>query len=175
MRCALGFGFCNAGRPNTLLDIMPAKHVAVEAAQRALALFRDNLIRVLDPIAVQAKHVAVEAAQGALALFRDNHIRASTMFMSLDGAQVKHMAVEAAQGALALFRDNHIRASTLFMSLDGAQAKHVAVEAAQRALALFQCLGNLHCFSPSSSAPHLRHRFARLLAAQLRARGAPQE
>ena len=48
----------------------------------------------------------------------------------------------------------------------------MAVEAAQRALALFQCLGNLHCFSPTSSAPHLRHRFARLLAAQLRGRGA---
>ena len=137
--------FCNAGRPNILLGIMPAKRVAVEAAQRALALFRDNYIRV------------------------------SILFMSLDGAQAKHVAVEAAQRALALFRDNFIWVSTLFMSLDGAQAKHVAVEAAQRALALFQCLGNLHCFSPTSSAPHLRHRFARLLAAQLRDRSAPHE
>ena len=59
------------------------------------------------------------------------------------------------------------------LSVDGVQAKHVAVEAAQRALALFQALGNLHCFSPTSSPPRLRHRFARLLAAQLRGMGAP--
>ncbi|KAK9843504.1 hypothetical protein WJX81_006292 [Elliptochloris bilobata] len=48
------------------------------------------------------------------------------------------------------------------------RARHVAVEAGQRALALFQALGNLHCFSPTSSAPRLRHRFVRLLAQQLR-------
>lgn len=41
------------------------------------------------------------------------------------------------------------------------------MEAMQRALALFQALGNLHCFSPTSSVPELRHRFVRLLAAEL--------
>ena len=53
----------------------------------------------------------------------------------------------------------------------------MAVEAAQRALALFQAWGNLHCFAPATSAPGLRHRFARLLAAELRAAppvGAPR-